>query len=87
MIPARQHWNQSLLLAPREALEPARIDAALTRLINHHDALRLRFVRQADGWQQAHAEPVASASVWQAQVADEAELAALCDKAHGSLNL
>ncbi|MCF5249937.1 MULTISPECIES: non-ribosomal peptide synthetase [unclassified Pseudomonas] len=87
VIPARQHWNQSLLLAPREALEPARIDAALTRLINHHDALRLRFVRQADGWQQAHAEPVASASVWQAQVADEAELAALCDKAHGSLNL
>ncbi|NWF10781.1 non-ribosomal peptide synthetase [Pseudomonas salomonii] len=87
MIPARQHWNQSLLLAPREALEPARLDAALTRLINHHDALRLRFVQQADGWQQAHAEPVASASVWQAQVADEAELAALCDEAHRSLDL
>ncbi|MCP2052623.1 UNVERIFIED_ORG: amino acid adenylation domain-containing protein/non-ribosomal peptide synthase protein (TIGR01720 family) [Pseudomonas fluorescens] len=86
-IPARQHWNQSLLLAPREALEPARLDVALTRLINHHDALRLRFVRQADGWQQAHAEPVASVSVWQAQVADEAELAALCDEAHGSLDL
>ncbi len=87
MVPARQHWNQSLLLAPREALEPARLDAALTRLINHHDALRLRFVQQADGWQQAHAEPVASASVWQAQVADEAELAALCDEAHRSLDL
>ena len=86
-IAARQHWNQSLLLAPREALEPARLDAALTRLINHHDALRLRFVRQADGWQQAHAEPVASASMWQAQDADEAELAALCDEAHCSLDL
>ena len=86
-IAAREHWNQSLLLAPREALEPARLDAALTRLINHHDALRLRFVRQADAWQQAHAEPVASASVWQAQVADEAELAALCDEAHRSLDL
>ncbi|WP_219267618.1 non-ribosomal peptide synthetase [Pseudomonas sp. Xaverov 259] len=87
VIPARQHWNQSLLLAPREALEPARLDAALTRLINHHDALRLRFVHQADAWQQTHAEPVASASVWQAQVADEAELAALCDEAHRSLDL
>ncbi|MBD8093605.1 non-ribosomal peptide synthetase [Pseudomonas fluorescens] len=87
VIPARQHWNQSLLLAPREALEPVRLDAALTRLINHHDAVRLRFVRQADGWQQAHAEPVASASVWHAQVADEAELAALCDEAHRSLDL
>ena len=86
-IPARQHWNQSLLLTPREALEPARLDAALTRLINHHDALRLRFSPRVDGWQQAHAEPVASASMWQSQVADEAELAALCDEAQRSLDL
>ncbi|PMV20426.1 MULTISPECIES: non-ribosomal peptide synthase/polyketide synthase [unclassified Pseudomonas] len=86
-IPARQHWNQSLLLTPREALEPVRLEAALTRLINHHDALRLRFVLQADGWRQAHAEPVASASLWQSQVAGEAELAALCDEAQRSLDL
>ena len=86
-IPARQHWNQSLLLTPREALEPMRLEAALTRLINHHDALRLRFVQQADGWRQAHAEPVASASLWQSQVAGEAELAALCDEAQRSLDL
>jgi len=45
-IPVREHWNQSLLLIPREALEPARLDAALTQVINHHDALRLRFVEQ-----------------------------------------
>ncbi|QZP19256.1 non-ribosomal peptide synthase/polyketide synthase [Pseudomonas sp. DR208] len=86
-IPARQHWNQSLLLTPREVLEPMRLEAALTRLINHHDALRLRFVQQADGWRQAHAEPVASASLWQSQVAGEAELAALCDEAQRSLDL
>jgi len=86
-IPARQHWNQSLLLTPREALEPVRLEAALTRLINHHDVLRLRFVQQADGWRQAHAEPVANASLWQAQVAGEAELAALCDEAQRSLDL
>ncbi|MDR9878604.1 amino acid adenylation domain-containing protein [Pseudomonas allii] len=86
-IPARQHWNQSLLLTPREALEPMRLEAALTRLINHHDALRLRFVQQADGWRQAHAEPVATVSLWQSQVAGEAELAALCDEAQRSLDL
>ncbi|OIN46674.1 non-ribosomal peptide synthetase [Pseudomonas azotoformans] len=86
-IPARQHWNQSLLLTPREALEPVRLEAALTRLINHHDALRLRFVRQADGWRQVHSEPVATASLWQSQVAGEAELAALCDEAQRSLDL
>ncbi|UII73718.1 non-ribosomal peptide synthase/polyketide synthase [Pseudomonas sp. HN11] len=86
-IPARQHWNQSLLLTPREALEPARLEAALTRLINHHDALRLRFVQQASGWQQAHAEPVATASLWQSHICDDAALAALCDEAQRSLNL
>ncbi|MBP2875059.1 MULTISPECIES: non-ribosomal peptide synthase/polyketide synthase [Pseudomonas] len=86
-IPAREHWNQSLLLTPRETLEPARLAAALTQLINHHDALRLRFVQQAEGWQQTHAEPVTTPELWQANVADDAELAALCDSAQRSLNL
>ncbi|TVT88096.1 non-ribosomal peptide synthetase [Pseudomonas sp. RGB] len=86
-IAARHHWNQSLLLTPREALEPAQLDAALTQLINHHDALRLRFTRQADGWQQAHAAPAAESVLWQFSVGTEAELAALCDEAQRSLNL
>ncbi|WP_242198389.1 MULTISPECIES: non-ribosomal peptide synthase/polyketide synthase [unclassified Pseudomonas] len=86
-IAARHHWNQSLLLTPREALEPAQLDAALTQLINHHDALRLRFTRQADGWQQAHAAPAAESVLWQSSVGTEAELAALCDEAQRSLNL
>ena len=86
-IPVRQHWNQSLLLTPRETLEPARVEAALTQLINHHDALRLRFVQQAGGWQQAHAESVTTPGLWQTQVADDAELAALCDEAQRSLDL
>ncbi len=86
-IPVRQHWNQSLLLTPREPLESARLEAALTQLINHHDALRLRFVQQAGGWQQAHAEPVTTPGLWQTQVADDAELAALCDEAQRSLDL
>ncbi|MGU9813109.1 non-ribosomal peptide synthase/polyketide synthase [Pseudomonas sp. LF052] len=86
-IAARHHWNQSLLLTPRETLEPAPLDAALTQLINHHDALRLRFTRQAEGWQQAHAAPAAESVLWQSSVDTEAELAALCDEAQRSLNL
>ncbi|WP_454843557.1 non-ribosomal peptide synthase/polyketide synthase [Pseudomonas gorinensis] len=86
-IPARQHWNQSLLLTPREALEPARLDAALTHLINHHDALRLRFTPQGDGWQQAYAVPVTEAALWQSHASTDAELAALCDEAQRSLDL
>ncbi len=86
-IPARQHWNQSLLLTPREALEPARLDAALTQVINHHDALRLRFTRQAGGWQQTYAAPVAGSDLWQAHATTDTELAAFCDEAQRSLDL
>ncbi|WP_259740968.1 non-ribosomal peptide synthase/polyketide synthase, partial [Pseudomonas poae] len=86
-IAARHHWNQSLLLTPREALEPVRLEAALTQVINHHDALRLRFVQHADGWQQAYAAPVSTAAVWQCQAVDHTELAALCEEAQRSLDL
>ena len=86
-IPARHHWNQSLLLTPRERLEPARLEAALTQVINHHDALRLRFVQQADTWQQAYAAPVTAPGLWQAQASSDDELSALCDEAQRSLDL
>ncbi|SEF09447.1 non-ribosomal peptide synthase/polyketide synthase [Pseudomonas palleroniana] len=86
-IPARHHWNQSLLLTPRERLEPERLEAALTQVINHHDALRLRFVQHADGWRQAYAAPVSDAALWQSQASDDTQLAALCDEAQRSLDL
>jgi hypothetical protein len=86
-IPVREHWNQSLLLIPRKALEPARLDAALTQVINHHDALRLRFVEQAEGWQQTHAAPIAAPGLWQSHASDDTELAALCEAAQRSLDL
>jgi len=86
-IPARQHWNQSLLLTPREPLVAEALDVALTRLINHHDALRLRFVKGADGWQQAHTALVSESGLWQTSAATDSELAALCDEAQRSLDL
>ncbi|WP_448124939.1 non-ribosomal peptide synthase/polyketide synthase [Pseudomonas veronii] len=86
-IPVREHWNQSLLLIPREALEPARLDAALTQVINHHDALRLRFVEQAEGWQQTHAAPITAPGLWQSHASDDTELVALCEAAQRSLDL
>ena len=48
------HENQSVLLAvPGEAA--AVLDAALAAVLEHHDALRLRFRRAAAGWEQWHA--------------------------------
>ncbi|WP_395607831.1 amino acid adenylation domain-containing protein [Pseudomonas sp. B22129] len=86
-IPARHHWNQSLLLTPREHLEPARLEAALMQVINHHDALRLRFVQRAGEWQQTHGAPVTGPVLWQSVAADDSALAALCDEAQRSLDL
>lgn len=76
-----------MLLVPGEVLEAARLEAALARLIQHHDALRLRFVQQAGGWQQSHAAYVSEPLLWQCQAGTDAELAALCDEAQRSLDL
>ncbi|MET0397904.1 MAG: condensation domain-containing protein, partial [Longimicrobiaceae bacterium] len=65
--PARHHFNQSLLLRPREALDAGLLARAAAVLEAHHDALRLRFRREEDGgWTQSHAEPGAHAplTVW-----------------------
>ncbi|HYP26889.1 MAG TPA: amino acid adenylation domain-containing protein, partial [Blastocatellia bacterium] len=50
------HFNQSVLLEARQELEREALREALERLIDHHDALRLRFRRQAEGWNQTNAE-------------------------------
>jgi non-ribosomal peptide synthase protein (TIGR01720 family) len=50
------HWNQAVMFEVREALDRAALERAISRLLEQHDALRLRFVRQGDGWQQFNAE-------------------------------
>ncbi|MBK5530550.1 non-ribosomal peptide synthetase [Pseudomonas sp. TH06] len=86
-MPQREHWNQSLLLTPREALNAQWLDTALTHVINHHDALRLRFVEGVDGWQQAYAAQVERADVWLRTAETTAQLSAHCDEAQRSLDL
>ena len=53
----REPWrfNQAVMLAPRERLAAAPLAAALAWLAEHHDALRLRFLREEDCWRQIHA--------------------------------
>ncbi|GLU36611.1 amino acid adenylation domain-containing protein [Pseudomonas sp. NBRC 100443] len=85
-IPERQHWNQSLLLQARQPLDGERLERALLRLQEHHDALRLRF-REEDGvWHQAYAEQ-AESPLWRRQAASPEALAALCEEAQRSLDL
>jgi amino acid adenylation domain-containing protein/FkbM family methyltransferase len=59
-----QHWffeqdlsdahylNQAIAFESRQALNPALIEQVWRRLIEHHDVLRLRFVKEDEGWRQ-----------------------------------
>lgn len=50
------HFNQAVMLETHPALDPSLLERALNHLHIQHDALRLRFTRAADGWQQQNAE-------------------------------
>ena len=86
-IPRRDHWNQSLLLTPRQPLALEPLQAAVLKLIRQHDVLRLRFQRQHQRWTQTHAAMPEQAPVWQRQAASAEALDTLCDEAQRSLNL
>ncbi|MGH8387042.1 MAG: amino acid adenylation domain-containing protein [Pseudomonas sp.] len=89
-IPQRAHWNQEVLLTPRETLELPRLQGALQRVLKQHDALRLRF-SQVDGQWSARYVGADSADVidmlWTARVASDASLESVCDEAQRSLSL
>ncbi|HYS04987.1 MAG TPA: amino acid adenylation domain-containing protein [Candidatus Dormibacteraeota bacterium] len=56
-FPDPHHFNQAVLLKPRETLDPARLEAAMGRLLDHHDALRMRYRRVDGEWRQECAPP------------------------------
>jgi amino acid adenylation domain-containing protein/non-ribosomal peptide synthase protein (TIGR01720 family) len=56
-FPDTHHYNQAILLEAPEVLNPALLERAVGQLLAHHDALRLRFVREDSGWKQVNAGP------------------------------
>lgn len=50
--PDPDHFNVSLLAAPREHLEAELVDRAVGEIVRHHDSLRLRLWRDDDRWVQ-----------------------------------
>ena len=54
--PAPAHYNQSVLLEVAPSVGDAALEAALAAVLEHHDALRLRFRRVDSGWEQWHAD-------------------------------
>jgi amino acid adenylation domain-containing protein/non-ribosomal peptide synthase protein (TIGR01720 family) len=49
------HYNQAFLFEVNEPLERRLLGQAFQQLSRHHDALRLRYVRQTENWRQFYA--------------------------------
>jgi amino acid adenylation domain-containing protein/non-ribosomal peptide synthase protein (TIGR01720 family) len=56
--PAPEHFNQALLLEIPAGTEAALMRQALAEVSAHHDALRLRFTREEEGWRQTYGSDV-----------------------------
>ena len=89
----RHHWNQSLMLEASAPLDARLLEGSVNRLVLHHDALRLRFSRDSDGWKQANAAPDGSVPFSHldlSSLSNEAQAGALEEAANllqASLNL
>ncbi|WJO19941.1 non-ribosomal peptide synthetase [Pseudomonas soli] len=86
-IPQRHHWNQAVLLTPRQPLTVALLQPALKLLVEQHDALRLRFSEDQGQWQGQFAPVDAQQLLWVHQLDDAARLPELADEAQRSLDL
>ncbi|WP_269822519.1 condensation domain-containing protein [Dictyobacter vulcani] len=53
-LPQAQHYNQALILSTRERLDPELLEQTVSHIVQHHDALRMRYSEQATGWQQVN---------------------------------
>ncbi|WP_422631737.1 condensation domain-containing protein, partial [Pseudomonas farsensis] len=87
--PQPSHWNQSVLLKPQNELEVPALEAALLALVAQHDALRLRFAKNAEGrWRGWFGtQPQATDLLWTAEVSDLQALDDLAGRAQRSLDL
>jgi len=46
------HYNQAIFLETTEKPDGERLEAIISHLLAHHDALRLRFRKESEGWKQ-----------------------------------
>ncbi|WP_409488687.1 amino acid adenylation domain-containing protein [Pseudomonas promysalinigenes] len=81
------HYNQAVMLQPRQALPANIVEQALALLIAQHDALRLAFSNVDGSWRAEHRTHVADGLLWHRQVADAEQLQAIAEQAQGSLDL
>lgn len=55
-FPNPSHFNQSLMFEVNQVLDPALLQKTIARLMEHHDALRLRFHLDGQSWSAENAD-------------------------------
>ncbi|WP_323773600.1 non-ribosomal peptide synthetase [Alcanivorax sp.] len=87
--PSPSHWNQHLWLALDAPMERPALEASLQALYQQHDALRLQFTREQNGWMQTclPADAPGHELLWWRQADSEAVVAELCEQTQQSLNI
>ncbi|RMN50359.1 Pyoverdine sidechain peptide synthetase II, D-Asp-L-Thr component, partial [Pseudomonas syringae pv. apii] len=86
-IPELQHWNQALMLKPLQTLDVTHLQAALTALIEQHDALRLGFMQQNGQWQATFGALNTRDLLWVHELDSPERLTELATEAQRSLDL
>ncbi len=87
------HFNQAFLFESNQSLDPVLLEKAVRDLLAHHDALRLRFVREGSEWRQFNAPmeetiPLTLIDLSRLTGAEQnAALEARCAELQASLNL
>jgi non-ribosomal peptide synthase protein (TIGR01720 family) len=54
-LPEPRHFNQAMLFDVRPGVDASLLEAVVRKLLERHDALRLRFERTESGWRQINA--------------------------------
>jgi len=87
-IEERHHWNQSILLATEQPIPQDMLEKMTLTLLDHHDALRMRYRKSDEGWRQYTAEPGVAPVVYvQGCGKDPVKFETKVERLQSSLNL
>jgi len=84
---AAGHWNQAMLLRVAASVEAAGVHAAVSAILSHHDALRMRYEPGPEGWRQVNLEDEPSPWWQELTVATADEIPAVATAIQASLDL
>lgn len=81
------HWNMAVMLEPRERVDPGLLEQAFTHLVQHHDALRLRFVTTPEGRRQSIPREANEQILRVVARSDAEEIKTIADETQAQLDL